>query len=186
MSSFSAKDANQVNQVIVYNVCGHWANWLWRGRNRQGLIKRRLDLWRSSHNQWTPHELCRGQKVSMYLSMWSDYNAFTNVFSLTSTDVLLDRSLVIDKMGKKSWNLESVSSLFTFLSFVSVCYSVWRVIMELVGFFLILFEFFIFIFLGRPLMIGWRKKSWNPERVPSVVTLSVRPWMTYNKARLLT
>ena len=27
--------------------------------------------------------------------------------------------------------------------------------------------------LGRSLMIGWRKKSWNPERVPSVVTLSV-------------
>ena len=28
--------------------------------------------------------------------------------------------------------------------------------------------------LGRSLMIGWRKKSWNPERVPSVVTLCVR------------
>ena len=27
--------------------------------------------------------------------------------------------------------------------------------------------------LGRSLMIGWRKKSWNPERVPSVVTLSL-------------
>ena len=25
-------------------------------------------------------------------------------------------------------------------------------------------------FLGRSLMIGWRKKSWNPERVPSVFT----------------
>ena len=24
--------------------------------------------------------------------------------------------------------------------------------------------------LGRSLMIGWRKNSWNPERVPSVVT----------------
>ena len=24
--------------------------------------------------------------------------------------------------------------------------------------------------LGRSLMIGWRKKSWNPERVPSVIT----------------
>ena len=30
-------------------------------------------------------------------------------------------------------------------------------------------------FLGRSLMIGWRKKSWNPERVPSVFTLSVCP-----------
>ena len=29
--------------------------------------------------------------------------------------------------------------------------------------------------LGRSLMIGWRKNSWNPERVPSVVTLCVRP-----------
>ena len=34
--------------------------------------------------------------------------------------------------------------------------------------------------LGRSLMIGWRKNSWNPERAPSVVTfvcvrLSVRP-----------
>jgi len=28
--------------------------------------------------------------------------------------------------------------------------------------------------LGRSLMIGWRKKSWNPERVPTVVTLCVR------------
>ena len=27
--------------------------------------------------------------------------------------------------------------------------------------------------LGRSLMIGWRKKTWNPERLPSVVTLSV-------------
>ena len=30
-----------------------------------------------------------------------------------------------------------------------------------------------FQYLGRSLMIGWRNKSWNPERVPSVVTLSV-------------
>ena len=29
------------------------------------------------------------------------------------------------------------------------------------------------LLLGRSLMIGWRKKSWNPERVPSVVTLCV-------------
>ena len=29
------------------------------------------------------------------------------------------------------------------------------------------------LLLGRSLMIGWRKKSWNPERVPTVVTLSV-------------
>ena len=27
--------------------------------------------------------------------------------------------------------------------------------------------------MGRSLMIGWRKKSWNPERVPTVVTLTV-------------
>ena len=27
--------------------------------------------------------------------------------------------------------------------------------------------------LDQPLMIGWRKKSWNPERVASVVTLPV-------------
>ena len=41
--------------------------------------------------------------------------------------------------------------------------------------------------LGRSLMIGWGKNSWNPERVPSVVTfvcvclsvcLSVRTWAT--------
>ena len=31
------------------------------------------------------------------------------------------------------------------------------------------------IVLGRSLMIGWRKKSWNHERVPSVVTLCVCP-----------
>ena len=30
--------------------------------------------------------------------------------------------------------------------------------------------------LGRSLMIGWRKNSWNPERVPTVVSfVSVRP-----------
>ena len=28
----------------------------------------------------------------------------------------------------------------------------------------------IYLLLGRSLMIGWRKNSWNPERVPTVVT----------------
>ena len=32
---------------------------------------------------------------------------------------------------------------------------------------------YYYLLLGRSLMIGWRKKSWNPERVPSVVTLCV-------------
>ena len=40
--------------------------------------------------------------------------------------------------------------------------------------------------LGRSLMIGWRKKSWNPERVPSVFTfVSVCLCVGY-RARLLT
>ena len=44
--------------------------------------------------------------------------------------------------------------------------------------------------LGRALIIGWRKNSWNPERVPSVVTflcvcVSVRVFAGY-RAHLLT
>ena len=35
------------------------------------------------------------------------------------------------------------------------------------------------VLLGRSLMIGWRKKSWNTERVPTVVTLCVRVCAAY-------
>ena len=51
------------------------------------------------------------------------------------------------------------------------------------------FLHFLWRFLGRSLMIGWRKKSWNPERVPTVVTLSVCPSVcpsTTYRAHLLT
>ena len=55
------------------------------------------------------------------------------------------------------------------------CLGRYRLSRGITSFLLTLFSMWIIrpIFLDRSLMIGWRKNSWNPERVPSVVTLSV-------------
>ena len=67
-----------------------------------------------------------------------------------------------------SWSEKELKSLYSHLI---AELTVWRLVNSYI------------LILGRSLMIGWRKKSWNPERVPTVVTLCVcpcvRPWAAY-------
>ena len=115
----------------------------------------------------------------MYLKEWAYYIIRVYYFCAIRISVIIC-SVSTSRHEKihyapSHWGFKLVVSMSIWMSFY------WRLLSHV--------TFWTWWLLGRSLMIGWSIKSWNPERVPTVVTLSVCPsvcpWTTY-RAHLLT
>ena len=97
----------------------------------------------------------------VYCELWSWDGHWVNIYNSNLTVTVQLNSVIL-----KEYNTANQPWVWTSLITALFCFSKWD------HYFASVVEIPKYK-LGRSLMIGWRKKSWNPERVPSVVTLSV-------------